>query len=980
MPLWPFCRGGMSPTSRSSTTAFSAVGSSIAAAVDDEASAVVAEAVTGSHVLEIRGYSLTTEAIGNGQPVKSSTFRACGHRWKIWYYPNGYNQDSVDWISLFLHHDGADMDVINAGFMFSVLDDAGEPVPTLSVGSSTAFFSPFSAKSREFGYNKFVKREDVEESACVKDDCLRIRCDIAVAKPIRREAGTQFVVVPPQDMHRQIGRLFSSGEGRDVTFVVAGEEFPAHRCVLAARSSVFRAELLGAMKEKAMDRIEIFDMEPRVFKAMLHFMYTDTVPEFVDEEDDEFELFQHLLVAADRYDLERLKRICEKKLCSDMDASTVATALALAERHGCRGLKKACFKLLMYPSHLKTAMATEGFDHLMIARRLSRSCWPRLLADDMSNTAALVVGSGDGHGDEEVLTASAIVAESMAGSHVLEIKGYSLTKGLGNGKCITSSAFSVGGHRWCIRYYPDGHTSDSADWISMFVQLDLAADEAADVKAEFQFSVLDDISELVPKFSSKSLKMYTFSAKTPSWGSMKSVERRALEESGYVKHDCLRIRCDITVSKNIRTEAAATRQFVVVPPSDMHQHFGRLLSSGDGTTDVTFEVAGEMFPAHRCVRAARSSVFMADLFGSIKKKAKDNRRIDGMEARVFKAMLHFIYKDAMPEIDTEDAFVITQHLLVAADRYDLERLKLVCEEKLCSYIDTTTVAATLTLAEQHGCHGLKKSCFKLLQQSPCLLKIVMTTEGFDHLIRSCPSLIKELLAKRRWAWRRRRGAHRVGYRRRVRYWVACPRDQGVLYYSLTKGLGIGKCITSSAFSVGGHRWCIKYYPDGETSDSADWISIFLQLNHTADDALDVKAQFKAASVLNDIGEPVPTFSRTSSKMDTFCAKSPSWGFSKFAERKTLEESVYVKDDCLRIRCDVTVTKNIRTEAATHQFVVVPPSDMHQHFGRLLSSTEGTTDLTFEVAGEMFPAHRCVLAARSSVFMAELFGSMKERRR
>ncbi|KAJ1255708.1 hypothetical protein BS78_05G217200 [Paspalum vaginatum] len=353
----------MSPTSRSSTTATTAVSSR--SVVDDEASAVVAEAVTGSHVLEIRGYSLTTKTLGNGKFVRSSTFLVGGHRWQIWYYPNGYQQDAADWISVYLYHDG-DVDV-NAGLKFSVLDGVGEPVPKFSSrGSTTTTFYLFSTTpNNSWGYNKFVKRKDVEESAYVKDDCLRIRCDIAVAKAIRAGAATQFVFVPPCDMHRQFGRLLSSAEGRDVTFEVAGEQFPAHRCVLAARSSVFRAELLGSMKEKAMDKIQIRDMEPRVFKAMLDFMYTDTVPDFVGEGGDVFVLTQHLLVAADRYDLERLKRICEHKLCLDMDASTVATTLALAEQHGCRGLKKACFKLLKSPNHLKTAMATEGFDHLM---------------------------------------------------------------------------------------------------------------------------------------------------------------------------------------------------------------------------------------------------------------------------------------------------------------------------------------------------------------------------------------------------------------------------------------------------------------------------------------------------------------------------------------------------------------------------------------------------------------------------------------
>ncbi|KAB8112811.1 hypothetical protein EE612_051545, partial [Oryza sativa] len=38
------------------------------------------------------------------------------------------------------------------------------------------------------------------------------------------------------------------------------------------------------------------------------------------------------------------------------------------------------------------------------------------------------------------------------------------------------------------------------------------------------------------------------------------------------------------------------------------------------------------------------------------------------------------------------------------------------------------------------------------------------------------------------------------------------------------------------------------------------------------------------------------------------------------------------------------------------------------------------DVTFQVGGETVAAHRAVLAARSRVFRAELFGPMKEGRR
>jgi speckle-type POZ protein len=118
-----------------------------------------------------------------------------------------------------------------------------------------------------------------------------------------------------------------------------------------------------------------------------------------------------------------------------------------------------------------------------------------------------------------------------------------------------------------------------------------------------------------------------------------------------------------------------------------------------------------------------------------------------MDPRVFRAMLHLIYTDSLPDImdSGDDAPAMAQHLLVAADRYNLERLKLICEDSLCDYINTGTAATTLVLAEKHGSRGLKEACFEFLK-SPGNLKATMDSDEFQHLTTSCPSLLSELLA------------------------------------------------------------------------------------------------------------------------------------------------------------------------------------------------------------------------------------------
>lgn len=290
-----------------------------------------------------------------------------------------------------------------------------------------------------------------------------------------------------------------------------------------------------------------------------------------------------------------------------------------------------------------------------------------------------------------------------------------------------------------MRYYPDGCGSTNAGWISFYLQLQ--HNTATDIKARFKLSLLDVMGEPVPAYSKPWSVIPTFNSTAPARGYETFIETKVLEESTYLKDDCFRVRCDLIVSKEVRTENIS--KFVTVPPPDMHQHIGRLLSS-QVEADVTFQVGAETFTAHRLVLAARSPVFMAELFGPMKETNMHQIQIADMEARVFKAILHFIYTDSLPDVDKDEALVMAQHLLVAADRYDLERLKLICEDKLCNYVNTSTVTTNLALAEQHGCPGLKEACFKFLKL-PGNLKIIMSTDGFEHLKSSCPSFLQELV-------------------------------------------------------------------------------------------------------------------------------------------------------------------------------------------------------------------------------------------
>lgn len=109
-------------------------------------------------------------------------------------------------------------------------------------------------------------------------------------------------------------------------------------------------------------------------------------------------------------------------------------------------------------------------------------------------------------------------------------------------------------------------------------------------------------------------------------------------------------------------------------------------------------------------------------------------------------LLYFVYADALPEehegLNLDVA--MAQHLLVAADQYDLSRLRCICEQRLCETVDEVTVATTLTLAEQNHAAELKRVCLEFISSTDKLAD-VMASEGFQHMVKSCPHLQVEIL-------------------------------------------------------------------------------------------------------------------------------------------------------------------------------------------------------------------------------------------
>ncbi|KAF7022069.1 hypothetical protein CFC21_034908 [Triticum aestivum] len=216
-----------------------------------------------------------------------------------------------------------------------------------------------------FGHPECMKKSKLEVSPYLHSDRLTIECAITICT----EAPKSFaeVPLPPSDITDHLRKLWQRKEGSDVTFEVQGEAFPAHKIVLAMRSPVFKEELYGALRENDMGCVIIGDMQPLVFEALLHFIYTDSLPTMDDlyQYQDEYkEIIGHLLVAADRYAMERLKIICESILCKNIDVKTVVTTLVLADQHHYNKLTDACIEFIASLGKVDDIIASHGYAEL----------------------------------------------------------------------------------------------------------------------------------------------------------------------------------------------------------------------------------------------------------------------------------------------------------------------------------------------------------------------------------------------------------------------------------------------------------------------------------------------------------------------------------------------------------------------------------------------------------------------------------------
>lgn len=201
-------------------------------------------------------------------------------------------------------------------------------------------------------------------------------------------------------------------------------------------------------------------------------------------------------------------------------------------------------------------------------------------------------------------------------------------------------------------------------------------------------------------------------------------------------------------SKGLRVVAEVEYEVPTIPPHENKQLSVQRFQSdflaileNESSTDVTFKVEDEEIKAHKLILSARCDYFKNMFASGMKETERNEVKISDIESNVFKELQKFLYSGIPPPFRE----AISPGLLIAADKYGLDDLKMACESDLTKNLSTENVVDYLLLAYGHNCPRLLHSSMltfrshfdtldkdelkKLNETPPLLLKLLQFDMG-----------------------------------------------------------------------------------------------------------------------------------------------------------------------------------------------------------------------------------------------------------
>jgi len=291
--------------------------------------------------------------------------------------------------------------------------------------------------------------------------------------------------------------------------------------------------------------------------------------------------------------------------------------------------------------------------------------------------------------------------------------------------------------KWCAEIFPKGDESDNNEYIPVYLQK-----KTIDVEVD-AFYTLYYLNANKTKHKLAELSVSKWEAKSDeSWGFPKAMRRKDLPR--YLQDDDLTLFFEIIIIGETKKsiEYLNHEERCLASTDNYHQKqlandYEMLFLSKD-SSDVIIRCGEKVFNCHKIVLASRSPVFKTMLESNMREKITGDIEIKNMDHEVLEDLLKYIYSGVAPNIDAH-----SEELFAAADLYQLEKLKELCELKLSSRFDVSNCIDLLILGDLYNAQKLKAAALEFVSKN---LHKMKTSEWKQSFI-AHPALMAEVMER-----------------------------------------------------------------------------------------------------------------------------------------------------------------------------------------------------------------------------------------
>ena len=284
---------------------------------------------------------------GCDQLLKSKIFASKSAKWYLKLGTYKLRQD-VEYVSLWVARvDLNDKSGIVACFKLSIGESCSQESCAYNFKKPSSSYTPSDpVEICVYGFEKHTLWSDIKQY--LANGSLTVKCVLNILHngsedSYHRDSESLPATVSKHTLKDDFSSLLQDEQFCDVTLVAGKKRIRVHKLILSARSPVFASMFQHEMMETTTNVVTIADIRPEILEAMLKFIYTDDCTVLIISS----EIARELFSAADKYQLEQLKTLCENELSKTLSIATVAETLVYADMHNAQHLKQSCIRLIV---------------------------------------------------------------------------------------------------------------------------------------------------------------------------------------------------------------------------------------------------------------------------------------------------------------------------------------------------------------------------------------------------------------------------------------------------------------------------------------------------------------------------------------------------------------------------------------------------------------------------------------------------------